>query len=52
MSATGTHGVDPGIVIGRRLHVLVDEQFTDAFMGSWIFIQDDFRSEVSELMRR
>ena len=51
MSAPGAAGIDAGIEVCRRLHVLVAQQLPDQFVCSRVRVEDDFGREMPELMR-
>jgi hypothetical protein len=51
MSTSGTAGVDAGVEVGCRLHILVAQQLPHQLVRTWIRVENDFGSEVPELVR-
>src|SRR5215510_10690446 len=51
VGTSGAAGVDASIEVGGRLRVLVAQELAYQFIGTRIFVEDDFGREVPELMR-
>ena len=50
--AGGAARIHTRVEIGRRLQILMTQQLPNQLNGAWRVVEQDFRSQVAELMRR